>query len=348
MHRRSDRVIVVAALIGLAITAPFALLSAIMTGASAQVSPTLLESPSPEDNAVGLEIYIQNIDPSSAQTALLLLPRAYGDVGQSLPNGAYFSRRLVLNLDVAQGPSAVDALPPSILGGLNVSVTMSGNDASYPFDTYQAKLFVASTTDAEDNDETPLWLMDPAIPTEGFATSAQQVSFTDGSTAPDAIAADRLAGYGLVEWQIERSWTTKMMAILLCSLIFIGALVSLAITIAVVRAKRPPSIGVMAWLAAFLFALFQIRSQLPGSPATGINIDRFLVFPSILLLVILIAVNVLSWSVRDDWDAQNPLFAVRGRYKAVPNQDPGLTEGSHHEEGHAEPPTPKPASGTSG
>ena len=327
----------IAALIGLAITALFALLSAIVTGASAEVSPTLMESPGSQDNAVGLELYIQNIDPSSAQTSLLLIPRAYGDVGQSLPNGAYFSQRLVLNLDVAQGPSAVDALPTSILGGLNVSITMSGNDASYPFDTYQAKLFVASTADVEGDEGTSLWLMDPATPTEGFATSAQQVSFTDGSTSPEAIAADRVAGYGLVEWQIQRSWTTKMMAILLCSLIAIGALVSLAITIAVVRAKRPPSIGVMAWLAAFLFALFQIRGQLPGSPATGINIDRFLVFPAILLLVILIAVNVVSWSVRDDWDAQNPRFAVRGKYREAPIHDLDLTESAEGEKLPGEP-----------
>lgn len=341
MHRRPDQVIVTAVLIGLTLTALVALISAVTTGASAEVSSALSESPNVEEDAVGLEIHLQDIDPASAQSALLLIPRAYGDTGENLPNGAYFSRRVALNLDVAQGPSAVDAYPTSILGGINVGVSMTGNDAAYPFDTYQMRLFVAATTSESDgDDETSLWLMDPASPTEGFATSAQQVSFTDGSITEEAIATDRSSGYGLVEWQIQRSWTTKMMAILLCSLIAIGAIVSLAITVAVVRARRPPSIGVMAWLAAFLFALFQIRSQLPGSPATGINIDRFLVFPAILLLVILVAVNVISWSVRDDWDAQNPLFAVRGKYLYAPDTDVLASDDDHHDQPQGDPPAP--------
>jgi hypothetical protein len=339
VHRRPDQVIVTIVLIGLALTALVALVSVGTKGASAEVSPALSESPNVDQDAVGLEIHVQDIDPALAQSALLLIPRAYGNTGENLPNGAYFSRRVALNLDVAQGPSAVDAYPTSILGGINVGVSMTGNDASYPFDDYQMRLFVAATTSESDgDDETSLWLMDPASPTEGFATSAQQVSFTDGSVTAEAVAADRSSGYGLVEWQIQRSWTTKVMAMLLCSLIAIGALVSLAITVAVVRGWRPPSIGVMAWLAAFLFALFQIRSQLPGSPATGINIDRFLVFPAILLLVVLVAVNVISWSVRDDWDAQNPVFAVRGKYLWAKGKDVVSSEGHPHVQPQDDPP----------
>jgi len=92
-----------------------------------------------------------------------------------------------------------------------------------------------------------------------------------------------------------------------------GAVVSILITWAILRGRRPPSINAMVWLAAFLFALFQVRHQLPGDPVSGIGFDRVVFFPVVLILVLLIVVNLVSWSTRDDWDMENPVYAVRGR-----------------------------------
>jgi hypothetical protein len=42
--------------------------------------------------------------------------------------------------------------------------------------------------------------------------------------------------------------------------------------------------------------------------------DVIVFYPAVLILVLLIAVNVASWVARDDWDMENPIFAVRGKF----------------------------------
>jgi hypothetical protein len=102
--------------------------------------------------------------------------------------------------------------------------------------------------------------------------------------------------------------------ILLAALIYSGAVVSILITIAILRGKRPPSINSLGWLAAFLFALFSVRAQLPGSPPSGVLFDVVVFYPTVLVLVLLIAVNVSAWVAREDWDMENPISAIRGKF----------------------------------
>jgi hypothetical protein len=93
----------------------------------------------------------------------------------------------------------------------------------------------------------------------------------------------------------------------------VGAIASLLMTISIVRRNRPPSINSLTWLAAFLFAIFQVRAQLPGNPPSGVKFDMLVFFPVILILICLIMVNVSLWNKREDWDMENPITAIRGK-----------------------------------
>ena len=66
-------------------------------------------------------------------------------------------------------------------------------------------------------------------------------------------------------------------------------------------------------MAAFLFAMFSLRTQLPGNPPNGIQFDLWVFYPVVLVLVLLIAVTVTSWILREDWDMANPVVAIRGK-----------------------------------
>ena len=93
----------------------------------------------------------------------------------------------------------------------------------------------------------------------------------------------------------------------------VGAVASLLMTFSIVRGNRPPSINSLTWLAAFLFAIFQVRSQMPGNPPSGVKFDMLIFFTVILLLICLIMVNVSQWNKREDWDMENSITAIRGK-----------------------------------
>ena len=66
-------------------------------------------------------------------------------------------------------------------------------------------------------------------------------------------------------------------------------------------------------ITCFLFAIFQVRSQMPGNPPSGVKFDMLIFFPVILLLICLIMVNVSQWNKREDWDMENSITAIRGK-----------------------------------
>ena len=65
-------------------------------------------------------------------------------------------------------------------------------------------------------------------------------------------------------------------------------------------------------ITCFLFAIFQVRSQMPGNPPSGVKFDMLIFFPVILLLICLIMVNVSQWNKREDWDMENHIIAIHG------------------------------------
>jgi Domain of unknown function (DUF4436) len=312
MPRGPRRIEIVGALVavGLAVSA-FVVLGSVSSGVYVVEGTTA----TPAKDSIGLQIRAQSMATESGLLTLLLVPSASGAYGTSLPNGAYFTTPVLLNLDVSEGESLVSIPASSVIGGIPAAVSLTGSGANYPFDSYNTELFVSANSpgDGGGDEKSTFFLADTASPVQGYSITARSVSFMTGRTDADSLRADREAGFGYVQWNVGRSSATKFIALLMSALMVVGALTSLLITWSIVRGSRPPSINALVWLAAFLFALFQVRSQFPGDPGSGINLDRFVFFPVVLLLVLLMAVNLIAWSTREDWDMENPVFAIRGR-----------------------------------
>ena len=108
-----------------------------------------------------------------------------------------------------------------------------------------------------------------------------------------------------INWDIKRQSGDIYAAMLLAILMLISAAASFSVTKAVWVGKRPPSINTLAWLAAFLFAMFQIRASLPGDPPNGNLYDLLIFYPILLILLLQMAMVVYLWIRRDDWDLKN-------------------------------------------
>jgi len=264
-----------------------------------------IQTSPPEGDSVGLEIATTGVVPENGALEILALPRATGNRGQDLSNGAYFAYPVIFNLDVAAGEATVEVPGSSVRGAIPAQVALSGSIGSYPFDTYGASLFASASTSSSGQGANFI-LSETAEAVPGFDIDGSRVGFLSGDGSPLALQQDQEAGYGVIEWRISRSSSTQFIAILLAAIMVAGAAISLLMTWVIVRGSRPPSVAIMVWLAVFLFALFQIRRQLPGDPPAGIDLDRFIFYPVILTLILLVVVNLISWSTREDWDLENP------------------------------------------
>lgn len=262
---------------------------------------------------LNLDIVTANINENTLD--IVVTPELAGDLGTSLATGSYVEAPISFLFDAYSEQTRWSPNPGEIQGAMPISLRLTGEVDTYPFDLYEAQLF-ASVLERESANSVsiPLLMHDKQEEVTGLSISSSQVAFLSMDTNPESIEADRASGVANIEWSITRSLGVILIVLLLGALIITGAAVSVLITVSILRGKRPPSINSLGWLAAFLFALFSVRSQLPGSPPSGILFDVIVFYPSVLILVLLIAVNVASWVARDDWDMENPIFAIRGKF----------------------------------
>jgi hypothetical protein len=265
--------------------------------------------------SASLNIDIVSVNINDNTLDLVVTPELAGDLGTSLATGSYVETPLSFLFDAYSEQTRWSPNPGEIQGAMPMSLRLTGEVDNYPFDVYEALLFASvQERESANPNAIPLLMHDKQEEVTGFSISSRQEAFLSSDTNPESIEADRASGVASLEWSITRSLGAILIVVLMGALIVIGAAVSILITISILRGKRPPSINSLSWLAAFLFALFSVRSQLPGSPPSGILFDVIVFYPSVLILVLLIAVNVASWVARDDWDMENPIFAVRGKF----------------------------------
>ena len=309
-------------------TAISALVIAITYGVIASMSiredfniDPLLRSESVQENIdeVGLNLIVDELDVDRGVMALTATPQLSGNQGISTSNGAFLKQSISFSFDVFSGPTLLDVPTGQFLGAQSLGLRLNGSPNNYPFDEYRSKFYATASSDFTEDGTTELIIRDKTEAIPGYSGTSRYLAFQDESTNIDLIKTDIAQGMGLIEWSFKRSTSTILAAFLLGGLMLIGAAVSSLMTISVLRGRRPPSINSLVWFAAFLFALFQVRNQLPGDPPNGIKFDLFIFYPVILLLIILIAINVELWSNRDDWDLENPNVAIGGKIKKPEN-----------------------------
>ena len=278
------------------------LLSATLNSTSAPV----LTDEAPDKDYI-FDIALTRVDVPETLAKVSLTPRFTNAYGEPTRNGALILRDVEILVDSFQGNSVFKGEVGQILGRQEYEILMKGNTWRYPFDNYTAGVS----------------LIDPGFEEGGFALREKLenlpgfISSSDGepnyiddmypedASLTEKITSDLEKGQVTVVWKIKRQAGDIYAALLLAVLMVISAVASFFVTKAVWMGKRPPSINALAWLAAFLFAMFQIRSSLPGNPPNGNLYDLIIFYPILLVLLLQMALVVYLWIKRDDWDLKN-------------------------------------------
>ena len=269
-------------------------------------SASVLTDKAPDKDYI-FDLSLTRIDIPQSLAKVSLTPRFTNAYGELTKNGALVLRDIEILVDSFQGNSVYEADIGQIVGRQEYDVLLRGNTWRYPFDTYEAAVS----------------FIDPAFEKGGFAlreklenlpgyitSSAGEPNYVDdmypkNASINEKIISDLEKGQVTVKWTIKRHPGDVYAAVLLVFLMLISAAASFSVTKAVWSGRRPPSINTLAWLAAFLFAMFQIRASLPGDPPNGNLYDLLVFYPILLILLIQMAMVVYLWIQRDDWDLKN-------------------------------------------
>lgn len=288
---------------------------AAITGAGSGYSrDSFLQSSNKESSTgIGLDISADQVDVDRGIFRFTATPNLSGEYGESTGNGSFLQQPIAYSFDVFEGSTLVNPGAGELVGGQNLGIRLFGDPSNFPFDNYEGKFYVTAGIDGYNSDAVPLNIQDKSTSIPGFSINSKYISFLSESTSKEEIKNDISQGTGLIRWEISRDFSTIFAVFLFGGLMLVGAVASLLMTFSIVRGNRPPSINSLTWLAAFLFAIFQVRSQMPGNPPSGVKFDMLIFFPVILLLICLIMVNVSQWNKREDWDMENSITAIRGK-----------------------------------
>ena len=274
------------------------------------VKPTVDQAISPNNKRTdySFDISLAKINIPQNIATLTLTPQFSGQVGEKTSNGSLTFQDVELLVDSFQGNSSLSAEIGQVLGRQEFDILLRGNSWRYPFDRYNARV---SLWDSLITNPPNMSVVERSEYLPGFLTNSRtrpayiDEMYTEGFSRIEKVSEDLEKGQLTISWSVSRLPGDIYAAILLAILMLISAVASLSVSRAVWHGRRPPSINTLAWLAAFLFAMFQIRASLPGDPPNGTLFDLLIFYPILVVLLAEMAVVVYLWIRRDDWDLRN-------------------------------------------
>ncbi|AKK30857.1 DUF4436 domain-containing protein [Mycobacterium sp. EPa45] len=195
---------------------------------------------------------------------------------------------LTLTVDSGVTPTIRTWTKGSTPGVVPVTLTMTGDPGSYPFDHYHSGPLGIELTVGNSRAPTRV---SPSIfdRTPGWQFKAQP------STGAPALGAYQL--------DIRRSPSTAaVVAILLAALVTIAVL-AITVSVQTVRDRRKFQPPMTTWFAAMLFAVVPLRNALPDAPTIGTWIDVTVILWVVVALVSSMALYIVCW-----WRHLNPKF----------------------------------------
>jgi hypothetical protein len=257
------------------------------------------------DFSFGISISKINVEENIA--TVTITPRFQGNYGEPTRNGSLTFKDVELLVDSFQGSGKFSAQVGQVVGRQEFKILLKGNSWRYPFDSYRTGIGLIDSK----FENSPLLLKEIKEYLPGFRANSKSIPnyrddlYASNSTRNEKIINDLNKGVAQIEWRVMRLPGDIYAALLLAILMLISAGASVSVTRAVWSGKRPPSINALAWLAAFLFAMFQIRASLPGTPPSGTLFDLIIFYPILIVLLAEMAAVVYLWIRRDDWDLKN-------------------------------------------
>lgn len=250
-------------------------------------------------------VNLEQIDLVNSKSVMFQV-RVYpdGDLGMLLENGGVLHEATILSYD---GVGETNTLLPagSWTTGKAVRFNLKNTGAimNFPFDSYEGDWSLIAQS-AESGVSLPLWLAAEPVEVSGYEI---RLSRNDLPEDIGEVITVNPAGAGSLHFSISRSSSDVFQALFLAAILLISLGAATLTTYSVVTQQRPPSLGLIGWLATFLFSVISLRTTFPGNPPIGINLDKFVTFPVVALILFFIVVNAYLWLRRDDWDMANEL-----------------------------------------
>lgn len=214
---------------------------------------------------------------------------------------------LVLQTNDIRGQTTYDFPAGEPLRPVEVVTALGGGSITrYPFDTYTSGLAVALASMAGTAELEPV-----AVVTDVRST----VSDLDVSLAPPAEEAPSALAISTLE--VQRKLSTTAYAVWIMVLMWGLAVAGVMIVWAVTIWGAEPPLWSYAYLVGVLFALPQLRSQLPGNPPPGNLLDFVAFYWSIAIVGVSLIITLGIW-VR----ANRPIPARSQRLGPQPTRRP--------------------------
>lgn len=256
-------------------------------------------------SVIRMVLNVEKIDVVDSKK-LTILNRIYpdGDLGMLLENGGVLHESAVLSYD---GMGETNTVIPAGAWATGKSTEVNLHNlaalSNYPFDSYKGDWSIIAQS-AETGVTLPVWIAAEPVEVAGFNVRL-------GRNAQPEDIGDLIkvnpSGVGSINYEINRSSSDIFQAILLAVVLLMSLLSSALTSFSVLRGLRPASLGLIGWLATFLFAVIGLRTTFPGNPPIGVNLDKFVTFPVVAGILFFIVAVALVWLKRDDWDMGNEL-----------------------------------------
>lgn len=232
----------------------------------------------------GIEVVVQasGLDPRTNTGTVELIFQGQGSTDFDENGRAQSNVRITVNSP--DGSQEIKIPAGNALGRTVVSFAVQGQESDYPFDEYDAWLFVSADTYAKQPDGTLASLtqlnigLDARGGIDGWNTTA--------------TLAPGYAPVGYVDLHYDRAFSTRLFAVLLLALMASLSVAALWVALLASTNRRVAEVALLGWTASLLFALPLLRNSMPNGPPVGANID-ILVFFWVLATAVVSALLVV-------------------------------------------------------
>lgn len=232
----------------------------------------------------GIEVIVQasGLDPRTNTGTVELIFQGQGaadfdENGRSLSN-------VRITVDSPDGSQEIKIPAGNALGRTVTSFAVQGQEADYPFDQYNAWLFISADTYTKQPDGT----LDS---TKQLDIGLDARGGIDGWNTT-ATLGPGYAQVGYVDLHYDRAFSTRLFALLLLTLMASLSLAALWVALLAISNRRIAEVALLGWTASLLFALPLLRNSMPNGPPIGASID-ILVFFWVLATAIVSALLVV-------------------------------------------------------
>lgn len=236
-------------------------------------------------DGVSVSLQASGLDPRTNTATVELIFEGSGTTDFDENGRALSNVRITVN--TPDGSQEIKVPAGNALGRAVTSFAVQGQEADYPFDSYDAWVFISADTYDKQPDgslESVKQLMvglDARGGIDGWNTTVDITQF------PAEVA---MAGL-----HYDRAFSTRLFAILLLILMASLSFAALWVALLVITNRRVTEVALLGWTASLLFALPLLRNSMPNGPPVGANMDILVFFWVLATAVVSALLTVVAY-----------------------------------------------------